>query len=125
MTRRARRYPRLLRALHRIALVITSLMLTCLAFTEMACDPLVRPPIDLASVNSRSRCNASTRPLEDVDVLREDLGTAVTCLAFKDFEELRPTGTDLASPTGRNTLRNPVPVVSVGLDFDGAVRLAA
>ena len=27
-------------------------------------------------------------------------GTAVTCLAFKDFEELRPTGTDLASPTG-------------------------
>ena len=31
----------------------------------------------------------------------------------------------LASPTARNTSRNPRPLVSVGLDFDGAVRLAA
>ena len=30
----------------------------------------------------------------------EELGTAVTSLAFKHFEALRPTGTDLASPTG-------------------------
>ena len=30
----------------------------------------------------------------------QEFGTAVTSLAFKHFEALRPTGTDLASPTG-------------------------
>mgnify|MGYP000306565839 CR=1 FL=1 len=30
----------------------------------------------------------------------QEFGTAVTSLAFKHFEALRPTGTDLASPRG-------------------------
>ena len=30
----------------------------------------------------------------------QDFGTAVTSLAFKHFEALRPTGTDVASPRG-------------------------
>nr|ADI23841.1 hypothetical protein [uncultured gamma proteobacterium HF4000_48E10] len=34
----------------------------------------------------------------------EAFGTAVTCLAFKDFGELRPTGTDVASPRGLGRL---------------------
>ena len=38
---------------------------------------------------------------EGVSFDGEEFGTAVTSMAFKHFEALRPTGTDLASPTGR------------------------
>ena len=37
---------------------------------------------------------------EGVSFDGEEFGTAVTSLAFKHFEALRPTGPDLASPTG-------------------------
>ena len=41
------------------------------------------------------------------------------------LEAAQNHGKGLASQRGRDTSRNPPPVVSVGLDFDGAVRLAA
>ena len=39
--------------------------------------------------------------------------------------DLRVYKIEWRSPRGRDTSRNPPPLVSVGLDFDGAVRLAA
>ena len=38
--------------------------------------------------------------LEGLSFDGEEFGTTVTSLVFKDFEALRPTGTDLASPRG-------------------------
>ncbi len=37
----------------------------------------------------------------------QEFGTAVTSLAFKHFEALRPTGNDLASPTGFEPVSQP------------------
>ena len=60
-----------------------------------------------ASLDQRQRLQQVFFP----DGLRFDgeaFGTAVTCLAFRDFEELRPTGTDVASPRGLVTRWNRV-----------------
>ena len=52
-----------------------------------------------ASLDQRQRLQQVLFP-EGLRFDGEAFGTAVTCLAFKDFGELRPTGTDLASPRG-------------------------
>ena len=56
-----------------------------------------------ASLDQRQRLQQVLFP-EGLRFDGEAFGTAVTCLVFKDFGELRPTGTDLASPTGTDTL---------------------
>ncbi len=52
-----------------------------------------------ASLDQRQRLQRVFFP-EGLQFDGEAFGTAVTCLAFRDLEELRPTGTDVASPTG-------------------------
>ena len=44
---------------------------------------------------------------EGVSFAGEEFGTAVTSWAFKHFEALRPTGNDLASPTGFEPVSQP------------------
>ena len=59
-----------------------------------------------ASLDQRQRLQQVFFP----DGLRFDgkaFGTAVTCLAFSDFQALRPTGTNVASPTGHTLMWKP------------------
>ena len=56
-----------------------------------------------ASLDQKQRLQQMFFP-EGLQFDGEAFGTAVTCLAFKDFKALRPTGTDVASPTGNNIL---------------------
>ena len=56
-----------------------------------------------ASLDQRQRLQQVFFP-EGLRFDGEAFGTAVTCLAFSDFEALRPTGTDVASPTGLGRL---------------------
>ena len=59
-----------------------------------------------ASLDQRQRLQQVFFP-EGLQFDGEAFGTAVTCLAFSDFEALRPTGTDVASPTGFEPVSQP------------------
>ena len=79
-------------------------------------DPTVTLPVTQA--RSRGRCNeygeswADFRPIDTVDRISNQ-GNDVTGLREPGFE----------SPRGFDTLRNPV--ITVGFDFSGSVRLAS